>query len=145
MLLTTTSALAYAADTAKSSTIGYYAAMAHGMLKHWGPATEAILAAKAAPDYLPAAARVSAAEAFLATSQGRHAYAIELLAGADHTDPIVAGRLAEAYLAAGRADEAANLLQKINDNRRIVLADFGGTNARARAQASTTVAKKKTK
>lgn len=136
-------ALAYATDTAKSSTIGFYAAMAHGMLKHWGPAMEAIVAAKAAPDYLPAAARVAAAEAFLETSQGRPTKAIEPIVGADLTDPVVAGRLAEAYLAAGRADDAAKLQQKIIDNRAIVLADFGGANARARARASQRVAKKK--
>lgn len=136
-------ALAYATDTAKSATVGYYATMTHGMLKHWAPAMEALAAAKAAPDARQFAARISAAEAYLATSQGKPADAIALLASADLTDPIVAGRLAEAYLAAGRVDEAAKLQRQIVDDKALVLADFGGTNARARARAATTKAKKK--
>ena len=136
-------ALAYATDTAKSVTVGYYAAMAHAMLKHWAPAMEALAAAKSAPDATQSAARISAAEAYLATSQGKPADAIALLASADLTDPVVAGRLAEAYLAAGRVDEAAKLQRQIVDDKALVLADFGGTNARARARAATTVAKKK--
>jgi len=135
--------MAYAADTTKSATVAYYAAMTHGMLKHWAPAAQAIAAAKTAPDIAFQNARVAAAEAYLVTAQGKAADGIALLASADLTDPLVAQRLAEAYAAAGRTADAEKLNQRILNDYALNLADYAGTNARARARATTMVAKKK--
>ncbi|MEO8578479.1 MAG: hypothetical protein ABI556_17335 [Gemmatimonadales bacterium] len=122
--------------------ISYFTTMTHAMLKHWEPANAALAAAKAAPE-LGFKQRVMAAEAYLATAQGKPADAVALLASADQTDMVVAGRLAEAYAALGRTEDAAKMQQQILDSRTLVLADFGATNARARARKSIKVAQKK--
>jgi hypothetical protein len=119
-----------------SAPIAYYAAMTHGLLKHWDPAKAAIAAAKAAPDATPLANRIAAAEAYLATAQGKPADGVALLTSADLTDPLVAGRLAEAYVAAGRAADASKLQQQITSNYVLNLSDWPAVNARARAQAA---------
>lgn len=127
-------AMANAAASAVPVNVYFFAAMAHGLLKHWGPAAAAIAAAKAAPDYAGFKDRIAAAESFLATSQGKSADGIALLSAADYTDPLVAGRLAEAYAAAGRTADAMKLQQQISNDYALNLVDFGAANARWRAR-----------
>ena len=114
--------------------VSFFAAMAHGRLKHWAPATAAIAAAKAAPDAALLGDRILAAEAFLATGQGKPADAIALLSKADVTDALVAGRLAEAYAATGNTAEATKLQQQISNDYALNLANWAGANARARSR-----------
>ena len=129
--------LAHSTYAGKTAPIGFYAAMAHGHLKHWGPAAAAIEEAKAAPDAAPFAARIAAAQAFLATAQGKPADAIALLSSADLTDPVVESRLAEAYAASGKAADAAKLQQQIMSDYALTLLDWPAANARYRARMAT--------
>ncbi|HZK79021.1 MAG TPA: hypothetical protein VFC35_08935, partial [Gemmatimonadaceae bacterium] len=125
--------MAHADHPELDAAVSFFAAMTHGLLKHWGPSTAAIAAAKAAPDAAPNAERIAAAEAFLATAQGKPADAIALLAKADLTDPLVAGRLAEAYAASGNAADAMRLQQQIANDYALNLLDWPAVSARARA------------
>ncbi len=117
-----------------SAPVNYYAAVAHGWLKHWEPANAAIAAAKAAPDFANLGGRLAGAEAFLATSQGKPADAIALLSGADLTDPVIERRLADAYAASGRAADAMKLQQQIGNDYALNLVDWPAANARYRAR-----------
>lgn len=121
----------------------YYAAMAHSLLKHWGPAGAAIAAAKSAPEAAGNADRIAAAEAVMLTSQGKAADALALLGSADLTDPLVAGRLAEAHAALGHTAEATKLQQAIMSDYALSLLDFPATNARARARTYLAASSKK--
>ena len=124
--------------------ISYYAAMAHGMLKHWAPASEALARAKVAPDPSTAfSPRLAAAEAYLLWAQGKSAEAEALLAKADLTDVLMAGRLADVYAAAGKNAEADKLYQQIASNNALNLYDFPAVNARYRAKQARSAASKK--
>jgi Tfp pilus assembly protein PilF len=136
-------AMANAAMPAMPAFGYFFAAMAHGQLKHWGPAAAAITAAKSAREYAATKDRIAAAEAFLATSQGKPADGIALLSSADLTDLLVAGRLAEAYAAAGRTADAMKLQQQIANDYALNLIDFPAANARARARVYLASTKKK--
>jgi tetratricopeptide (TPR) repeat protein len=117
--------------------VNYYATMAHGLMKHWGPANQELTAlkAKAAGDSTVSVDMVAAAESYLATQQGRAADALGILMGsADTTNFLVMNRLAEAYAALGNAAEAAAWNNKINSNYQLNLGDFTSVNARRRAR-----------
>jgi len=129
--------LANSTFSGKAAPIGFFAAMAHGQLKHWAPAAAAIEAAKAAPDAAAFAGRIAAAQAFLVTAQGKPADAIALLSSADLTDPVVEGRLAEAYAASGRPADASKLQQQIMSDYALTLVDWAAANARYRARIAT--------
>ena len=135
--------MARATYTEPSATLNYYAAMSHGLLKHWEPAHAAIAAAKAAPDFANLGGRLAGAEAFLATAQGKPAEAIALLTSGDLTDPLIAGRLAEAYAASGRTADAMKLQQQVSSNYALNLADWPAANARYRAHVALMPATKK--
>ena len=116
--------------------VHYYATMAHGQLKHWVPANQelAALKAKAAGDPAVSDDMTAAAEAFLATQQGRPADALKILSTADTTNFLVMNRIAEAHAALGHPAEAAAWNNKINSNYQLSLGDFTSVNARRRAR-----------
>jgi hypothetical protein len=116
--------------------VNYYATMAHGLMKHWGPANQELsaLKAKAAGDPTVSADMVAAADAFLATQQGHPADALKILSAADTTNFLVMNRTAEAHAALGHPAEAARWNNKINSNYQLNLADFTSVNARRRAR-----------
>ncbi len=116
--------------------VNYYATMAHGLLKHWGPANQelAALKAKAAGDSTVSVDLTAAAEGYLATNQGRPADALRILSAADTTNFLIMNRIAEAHAALGHAAEAAAWNNKINTNYQLNLADFTSVNARRRAR-----------
>ena len=116
--------------------VNYYAAMSHGLLKHWTPANQELVAlkAKAAGDPAVSADMVAAVDAYLATQQGRPADALKILNTADTTNFLVMSRLAEAHAALGHAAEAARWNNKINSNYQLNLADFTAVNSRRRAR-----------
>jgi len=117
--------------------VNYYATMAHGLMKHWGPANQELsaLKAKAAGDPAVSTDMVAAADAFLATQQGHPADALKILSAADTTNFLVMNRTAEAHAALGHPAEAARWNNKINSNYQLNLADFTSVNARRRAKA----------
>jgi tetratricopeptide (TPR) repeat protein len=116
--------------------VNYYAAMSHGLMKHWMPANQelAALKAKAAGDPTVASDMVAAAEAYLATEQGHPAEALKILSTADTTSFLVMNRIAEAHAALGHTAEATAWNNKINSNYQLNLADFTSVNARRRAR-----------
>lgn len=116
--------------------VNYYATMAHGLLKHWGPANQelAALKAKAAGDSTVSADLTAAAEGYLATSQGRPADALKILGAADTTNFLIMNRIAEAHVALGHPAEATAWNNKVNTNYQLNLADFTSVNARRRAR-----------
>jgi len=116
--------------------VNFYATMAHGLLKHWGPANQelAALKAKAAGDSTVSSDMVAAAEAYLATQQRRPADALKILSAADTTNFLVMNRTAEAHAALGHPAEAAAWNNKINTNYQLNLGDFPSVNARRRAR-----------
>ena len=67
------------------------------------------------------------------TQRGHPKDAVALLAKADLTDLLVAGRLAEAYDANGNKAEALKIQTGIANNRALNLNDWAASNARARA------------
>jgi hypothetical protein len=77
---------------------------------------------------------VAAADAYLATQQGRPADGLKILTAADTTNFLVMSRLAEAHAALGHAAEAARWNNKINSNYQLNLADFTSVNSRRRAR-----------
>ena len=119
--------------------VSYYAAMAHGLLKHWVPANQELVAlrAKAAGDSTVSSDMLAAAEAFLDTQQGRPADALRALSTADSTNFLVMNRLAEAHAALGHTAEAARWNNKINSNYQLSLSDFTSVNSRRRAKLAT--------
>jgi tetratricopeptide (TPR) repeat protein len=116
--------------------VNYYAAMSHGILKHWTPANQelAALKAKQAGDEAVSDDMVAAVDAFLATQQGRPADALKMLATADTTSFLVMSRMAEAHAALGHTAEAARWNNKITSNYQLNLADFTAVNSRRRAR-----------
>lgn len=116
--------------------VNYYAAMSHGLMKHWVPANQELVAlkAKAAGDPTVASDMVAAAEAHLATQQGHPADALKILSTADTTSFLVMNRIAEAHAALGHTAEATAWNNKINNNYQLNLADFTSVNARRRAR-----------
>lgn len=116
--------------------VNYYATIAHGLMKHWGPANQELTAlkAKAAGDSTVSIDMVAAAESYLATQQGHPADALRILSAADSTNFLVMNRIAEAHAALGHAAEAAAWNNKINTNYQLNLADFPSVNARRRAR-----------
>ena len=116
--------------------VNYYATMAHGLLKHWGPANQelAALKAKAAGDSTVSADLTAAAEGYLATNQGRPADALKILGTADTTNFLIMNRIAEAHAALGHPAEATAWNNKINTNYQLNLGDFTSVNARRRAR-----------
>jgi tetratricopeptide (TPR) repeat protein len=119
--------------------VSYYAAIAHGLLKHWVPANQELVAlrAKAAGDSTVSSDMLAAAEAFLDTQQGRPADALRALSTADSTNFLVMSRLAEAHAALGHTAEAARWNNKINSNYQLSLSDFTSVNSRRRAKLAT--------
>lgn len=117
--------------------VNYYAAVAHGLMKHWAPANQelAALKAKAADDPTVSTDMIAAAEGFLATQQRRPADALRILNAADTTNFLVMNRIAEAHAALGHTAEAAAWSNRINSNYQLSLADFTSVNSRRRARA----------
>jgi tetratricopeptide (TPR) repeat protein len=131
-------AMAKAASSDVPWAVYYYGAMAHSMLKHWGPASQelASLKARAVTDPSVAKDRIAAAEAYQLTQQGRPADALKILMAADTTSFLVMNRIAEAHAALGHSAEAAAWNNRITTNYALNLLDFPAVNARRRARGS---------
>jgi len=116
--------------------VNFYAAMAHGLMKHWTPANQELTAlkAKAAGDSTVSSDMIAAAEGYLATQRGRPADALRILSTADTTNFLVMNRIAEAHAALGHTAEATAWNNKINSNYQLNLALFTSVNARRRAR-----------
>lgn len=116
--------------------VHYHGAVAHGLMKHWGPATEELNALKARRAANPAVpgAIVAAAEGYLMTQQGRPADALRILSAADTTNVLIMNRIAEAHAALGHRAEAAAWNAKISGNYELNLLDIPGAHARRRAR-----------
>ena len=116
--------------------VHFYDAMAHGLLKHWGPAGQELAALKAQAekdDGVPKA-MLAALEGYLLTQQGKAAGALRILMAADTTNLLVMNRIAEAHSALGHTAEAAAWNNRVNSNYAINLADFTNVNTRRRAR-----------
>jgi tetratricopeptide (TPR) repeat protein len=118
----------------------YYGAMAHGIMKHWGPASQelATLKAQAAAD--PSSVPkdwLAALEGFQLTQQGKPADALPILMAADTTNVLVINRIAEAHAALGHAAVAAAWNNRVNADYALNLADFTNVNSRHRAKVET--------
>jgi tetratricopeptide (TPR) repeat protein len=124
--------------------VNYFATVAHAAMKHWAPANQelATLKQKTADDAFAKRTRVAAAEANLATLQGRPADALKILMAADTTDILVMNRIADAHAALGHPAEANAWYSKINNNYALNLWDFPSTNARRRSRLATAAARK---
>ena len=131
---------ATAASATVPWTVHYFGAMAHGLMKHWGPAGQelAALKAQAAADKgsVPAA-QLAALEGFQLTQQGKPAEALTVLMAADTTNVLVMNRIAEAHAALGHPAEATAWNNRINANYAISLDDFTDVNSRRRARIAT--------
>jgi len=117
--------------------VRYYAAMAHGLMKHWAPAGQQLAALKtqaAANAGSVPPAPLAALEAYLQTQQGKPADALTILMAADTTNALVMSRIAEAHAALGHTSEAAAWNNRINTNYAIALGDFTNVNSRRRAR-----------
>ena len=112
--------------------VHYFGGMAHGLLKHSGPAQEELAKLKA--DSTAPKSRVAALEGYLLTQQGKPSDALTVLMASDTTDLLVMNRIAEAHAALGHADEAARWYARINSNYTVNLADFTNVNSRRRAR-----------
>src|SRR5438445_7656073 len=78
----------------------YFAAMAHGLMKHWGPAAQELATLKAMAAKDPATVPkdpLAALEGFQLTQQGKAAEALPILMAADTTNLLVINRIAEAH------------------------------------------------
>jgi tetratricopeptide (TPR) repeat protein len=119
--------------------VNYYATMAHALLKHWTPANQelATLKQKTTSDAGARNTLVAAAEANLATMQGRPADALKILMAADTNDIPVMNRIAEAHAALGHAAVANVWYARINSNYALNLGYFPSVNARRRARLAT--------
>ena len=119
--------------------VNYYAAMAHALMKHWAPANQelAALKAKAATDSTVSKTLVAAADANLATQQGRPADALKTLMAADTTSVLIMNRIAEAHAALGHTAEAARWNNKVTTNYALNLQDLPSVNARRRTRIAT--------
>jgi tetratricopeptide (TPR) repeat protein len=123
--------------------VNYFATMAHALLKHWAPANQelAVLKQKTTSDDGAKKTLVAAAEANLATQQGRPADALKILMAADTNDVVVMNRLAEAHAALGHPAEASAWYAKINSNYAFNLGDFPSVAARRRTRLATATRK----
>jgi len=122
--------------------VNYYATMAHASMKHWGPANQelAALKARAATDPTVPRTLIAAAEANLATQQGRPADALKILMTSDTTDIVVMNRIAEAHATLGHPAETKVWYNRISSNYALNLLDFPAANARRRTRmASSTI------
>jgi len=119
--------------------VHYYAAMAHGLMKHWAPATQelATLKAQATTDDGVSRDMLAALEGYQLTQQGKPADALPILMAADTTNALVMNRIAEAHAALGHAAEAATWNGRINSNYALNLGDFTNVNSRRRAKLAT--------
>ncbi|MGH7488937.1 MAG: hypothetical protein ACREMY_25540, partial [bacterium] len=120
--------------------VHYYSAMAHGIMKHWGPAGQelATLKAQAANDPTVSKDMVAAAEGFQLTQQGKPADALPILMAADTTNVLVMNRIAEAHAALGHSAEASAWNNRVNQDYALNLVDFTNVNSRRRARAAGT-------
>ncbi len=116
--------------------VNYYAVMGHALLKHWAPANQelATLKQKTTSDAGAKRTVVAAAEANLATQQGRPADALKTLMAADTNNIVVMTRIAEAHAALGHTGEANAWYARINNNYALNLGDFPSVNARRRSR-----------
>ena len=118
----------------------YFAAMAHGLMKHWAPAAQELATLKAMaakdPGSVPKAP-LAALESFQLTQQGKAAEALPILMAADTTNVLVMNRIAEAHAALGHAAEAAAWNNKVNTNYALNLGVFTDVNSRRRAKQET--------
>lgn len=133
-------AQATAASATVPWTVHYFGAMAHGLMKHWGPAGQelAALKAQAAADKASVpAAQLAALEGYQLTQQGKPAEALTVLMAADTTNVLVMNRIAEAHAALGHPAEATAWNNRINANYAIALGDFTNVNSRRRAKMAT--------
>jgi tetratricopeptide (TPR) repeat protein len=123
--------------------VNYFATAAHTLMKHWAPANQelATLKQKTAGDAFATRTRVPAAEANLATQQGRPADALKILMAADTTDVSIMNRIAEAHAALGHPAEANAWYARVNSNYALNLWDFPGANARRRTRLATAARK----
>jgi tetratricopeptide (TPR) repeat protein len=119
--------------------VNYFAAMAHSLLKHWAPANQelATLKQKTTSDAGASRTLVAAADANLATQQGRPADALKTLMAADTNDILVMNRIAEAHAALGHAAVANAWYARITSNYALNLGDFPSVNARRRTRLAT--------
>jgi hypothetical protein len=116
--------------------VHFYDAMAHGLLKHWGPAGQELAALKAQAEKDDGVPKpmLAALEGYLLTQQGKAADALRILMAADTTHLLVMNRIAEAHSALGHTAEAAAWNNRVNSNYAINLADFTNVNTRRRAR-----------
>jgi tetratricopeptide (TPR) repeat protein len=123
--------------------VNYFAAMAHALMKHWGPANQelATLKQKTTSDAGATRTVVAAAEANLATQQGRPADALKILMAADTNNVLVMNRIAEAHAALGHPAEANAWHARVNGNYALNLLDFPSANARRRSRLATAARK----
>jgi tetratricopeptide (TPR) repeat protein len=123
--------------------VNYFATMAHALMKHWAPANQelATVKQKTAGDAGATRTVVAAAEANLATQQGRPADALKILMAADTNDVLVMNRIAEAHAALGHPAEANAWYGRVNGNYALNLADFPAANARRRSRIATAAKK----
>jgi tetratricopeptide (TPR) repeat protein len=115
--------------------VNYFATMAHALMKHWAPANQefATVKQKTTTDD-GAKPYVAAAEANLATQQGRPADALKILMAADTSNVLIQNRIAEAHAALGHTAEANAWYAKVNSNYALTLSDFPSVNARRRTR-----------
>jgi len=123
--------------------VNYFATMAHALMKHWAPANQelATVKQKTTGNVNVTRTLVAAAEANLATQQGRPADALTILMAADTNNVVVMNRIAEAHAALGHTAEANAWYAKINNNYALALSDFPSVNARRRTRLATAAKK----
>jgi tetratricopeptide (TPR) repeat protein len=132
---------ARAADADVPWQVHYYGAMAHGLMKHWSPASQELAALKAQAAADPSAVpktQLIALEGYQLTQQGKPEDALKLLMTADTTNTLVMNRIAEAHAALGHAADAAAWNNKVNTNYALNLLDFTNVNSHRRAKLATT-------
>ena len=119
--------------------VHFYAAMAHGLMKHWSPAGQELAALKdqAARDESVSRDFLAALEGYQLSQQGKPADALPILIAADTTNVLVMNRIAEAHAALGHSAEAATWNNKVNADYALNLGDFTNVNSRRRARLAT--------
>ena len=119
--------------------VHFYAAMAHGLMKHWAPAAQelTVLKNQAADDPSVSREFLAALEGYQLTQQGKATDALPILMAADTTNVLVMNRIAEAHTALGHTAEAAAWNGKVNANYVMSLGDFTNVNSRRRARLAT--------
>ncbi|HYS68915.1 MAG TPA: tetratricopeptide repeat protein [Gemmatimonadaceae bacterium] len=119
--------------------VHYYAAMAHGLMKHWSPAGQELAALKdqEAREQSVPGDFLAALAGYQLTQQGKPADALPILMAADTTNVLVMNRIAEAHAALGHTAEAAAWNARVNANYALNLGDFTNVNSRRRARQAT--------